>query len=250
MYSFYNTKERVQLNHSKEAEINFKDIWIQLKTNRPLLIVCFFFILNFGVNSIVNSVGIYYVTYNVARPELVKWYGLMGTLPALILMPLMPLMYKWMGKKKLLFTALSLKAIGLLALFLIPPTMVPFVFAGRLIAALGTITAGAFTWALIPETIDYGEYKTGKRASGVIYALVGFFFKFGMAIGGIVPGLILANFGYVANQAQTPEALNGILITMTVIPAVFVIIELVAIFLYNLDEKEHKRILNVLKKRG
>lgn len=246
IYCFLNTQERVQINHSEEAKINVKDIFSQLKVNRPLIIICLFFILNFGVNSIVNSVGIYYVTYNVARPDLVKWYGLMGTLPALILMPLMPLMYKWMGKKKLLFTALSFKAIGLIALFIIPATMVPLVFAGRLIAALGTITAGAFTWALIPETIDYGQYKTGKRASGVIYALVGFFFKFGMAIGGIIPGLILAKFGYVANHAQTPTALHGILFTMTIIPAIFVIIELVAIFFYNLDEKEHKRVLSEL----
>lgn len=250
IYSFRNTKERVPINHSEEAKVNVKDIFLQLKVNRPLLIVCFFFILNFGVNSIVNSVGIYYVTYNVARPDLVKWYGLMGTLPALVLMPLMPLLYKWMGKKKLLFTALALKTIGLIALFIIPATMVPLVFAGRLVSALGTITAGAFTWALIPETIDYGEYKTGKRASGVIYALVGFFFKFGMAIGGIVPGLILSKFGYVANQTQTSTALNGILITMTAIPAVFVIIELIAIFFYNLDEKEHKRVLAELNKRG
>lgn len=246
IYCFLNTQERVQIDHSEEAKINVKDIFSQLKANRPLIIICLFFILNFGVNSIVNSVGIYYVTYNVARPDLVKWYGLMGTLPALILMPLMPLMYKWMGKKKLLFTALSFKAIGLIALFIIPATMVPLVFAGRLIAALGTITAGAFTWALIPETIDYGQYKTGKRASGVIYALVGFFFKFGMAIGGIIPGLILAKFGYVANHAQTPTALHGILFTMTIIPAIFVIIELVAIFFYNLDEKEHKRVLSEL----
>jgi GPH family glycoside/pentoside/hexuronide:cation symporter len=250
IYCFMNTKERVKIDHSKEAKINVKDIFIQLKSNRPLVIICLFFILNFGVNSIVNSVGIYYVTYNVARPDLVKWYGLMGTLPALILMPLMPTMYKLMGKKKLLFTALSLKAIGLIALFLVPPTMVQLVFAGRLIAALGTITAGAFTWALIPETIDYGQYKTGKRASGVIYALVGFFFKFGMAIGGIVPGLILANFGYVANQAQTATALHGILLTMTVIPVIFVIIELGAIFFYNLDEKEHKRVLSELNSAG
>ncbi|WP_459481515.1 glycoside-pentoside-hexuronide (GPH):cation symporter [Clostridium saccharoperbutylacetonicum] len=250
IYCFMNTKERVKIDHSKEAKINVKDIFIQLKSNRPLVIICLFFILNFGVNSIVNSVGIYYVTYNVARPDLVKWYGLMGTLPALILMPLMPTMYKLMGKKKLLFTALSLKAIGLIALFLVPPTMVQLVFAGRLIAALGTITAGAFTWALIPETIDYGQYKTGKRASGVIYALVGFFFKFGMAIGGIVPGLILANFGYVANQAQTATALHGILLTMTVIPVIFVIIELGAIFFYNLDEKEHKRVLSELNNAG
>lgn len=246
IYCFFNTQERVKIKHSEETKINFKDIFLQLKVNRPLVIICLLFILNFGVNSIINSVGIYYVTYNVARPDLVKWYGLMGTLPALILMPLMPAMYKWMGKKKLLFTSLSFKAIGLIALFIIPATMVPLVFTGRLIAALGTITAGAFTWALIPETIDYGQYKTGKRANGVIYALVGFFFKFGMAIGGIIPGLILAKFGYVANQTQTPIALHGILITMTVIPVVFVIIELFAISFYNLDEKEHKRILSEL----
>lgn len=97
IFCFLNTKERVQIDHSEDAKINVKDIFIQLKSNRPLVIICMFFILNFGVNSIVNSVGIYYVTYNVARPDLVKWYGLMGTLPALILMPLMPSMYKMDG---------------------------------------------------------------------------------------------------------------------------------------------------------
>lgn len=246
--SFLSTKERVQISE-EESKVGYKDIFTQLRVNRPLVILCFFFLLNFGVNSIINSVGIYYVTYNVARPDLVKWYGLIGTLPALILMPLIPTLYKVMGKKKLLFTALSCKAIGLLALFIIPPSIVPLVFAGRLISALGTITAGAFTWAMIPETIDYGEYKTGKRASGVIYSLVNFFFKFGMAIGGIVPGIILSKFGYVANHTQTTTALHGILLTMTVIPAIFIIIELFAIYLYKLDEKEHKRVLAELNVR-
>lgn len=45
---------------------------------------------------------------------------------------------------------------------------------------------------------------------GLIYAIIGFFFKFGMALGGVVPGLVLDKFGYVANQAQTPAALMGI----------------------------------------
>nr|WP_094041347.1 MFS transporter [Priestia filamentosa] len=246
--SFLSTKERVQISE-EESKVGYKDIFKQLRVNRPLVILCFLFLLNFGVNSIINSVGIYYVTYNVARPDLVKWYGLIGTLPALILMPLIPTLYKVMGKKKLLFTALSCKAIGLLALFIIPPSIVPLVFAGRLVSALGTITAGAFTWAMIPETIDYGEYKTGKRASGVIYSLVNFFFKFGMAIGGIVPGIILSKFGYVANHTQTTTALHGILLTMTVIPAIFIIIELFAIYLYKLDEKEHKRVLAELNAR-
>jgi GPH family glycoside/pentoside/hexuronide:cation symporter len=249
VYCFFNTKERITLEEEPQS-INFKHIFEQFRVNRPLVIVCSFFIINFGVNSIINSVGIYFITYNVGRPDLVKWYGLMGTLPALVLMPIIPMLHKWLGKKKLLFTALSLKMLGLLALWIIPVSMVPLVFTARIIAAIGTITAGAYTWALVPETIDYGEYKTGKRASGLIYSLIGFFYKFGMALGGIVPGIILAKFGYVANQVQTATAEHGILLTTTIIPAVFIIIELFGVYFYNLDEKEHKRILAELNAKG
>ena len=94
------------------------------------------------------------------------------------------------------------------------------VLIARFIGSCGIIVAGGFMWALIPETIEYGEYKTGKRLSGMIYAIIGFFFKFGLALGGIVPGFMLARFGYVANQVQTPEALQGILITTTIIPII------------------------------
>ena len=104
-------------------------------------------------------------------------------------------------------------------------------------------------WALIPETIEYGEYKTGKRLSGMIYAIIGFFFKFGLALGGIIPGFMLAHFGYVANQVQTPEALSGILITTTLIPIVFLIVAIVDISFYNLDDKKYKDIIQVLENR-
>lgn len=112
-----------------------------------------------------------------------------------------------------------------------------------------SITAGAYMWALIPETVEYGEYKTGKRMGGLIYAVIGFFFKFGMALGGIVPGLVLDRFGYIANQVQTPEALLGILITTTVIPVCLLILAMVDINFYNLDEEKHKKVIRELENR-
>lgn len=75
---------------------------------------------------------------------------------------------------------------------------------------------------------------------GLIYAIIGFFFKFGMALGGVVPGLVLDKFGYVANQAQTPAALMGILITTTIIPVFLLVLALIDINFYNLDEKNIK----------
>lgn len=84
---------------------------------------------------------------------------------------------------------------------------------------------------------------------GLIYAVIGFFFKFGMALGGIVPGLVLDRFGYVANQIQTPEALLGILITVTVIPVCLLILAMIDINFYNLDEEEHQKVVRELENR-
>ncbi|EOR25830.1 MULTISPECIES: MFS transporter [Niallia] len=248
IFCFKSTKERVVLQKS-EDKVKLTDIFEQFRINRPLVVLSIFFIIIFGVNSISNSVGIYYVTYNLGREDLVKWYGLLGSLPALVVLPFLPKISKSLGKKRLLNYALLLNIVGLLALLIIPPSNVALVLIFRLVAAAGSLTAGGYMWALIPETIEYGEYKTGKRMGGLIYAIIGFFFKFGMALGGIVPGLILDKFGYVANQIQTPEALMGILITTTVVPVVFLVLAMVDINFYNLDEKTYDKMIRELENR-
>ncbi|MEK4870292.1 MFS transporter [Niallia sp. FSL W8-1348] len=248
IFCFKSTKERVVLQKS-EDKVKLTDIFEQFRINRPLVVLSIFFIIIFGVNSISNSVGIYYVTYNLGREDLVKWYGLLGSLPALVVLPFLPKISKSLGKKRLLNYALLLNIVGLLALLIIPPSNVALVLIFRLVAAAGSLTAGGYMWALIPETIEYGEYKTGKRMGGLIYAIIGFFFKFGMALGGIVPGLILDKFGYVANQIQTPEALMGILITTTVVPVVFLVLAMIDINFYNLDEKTYDKMIRELENR-
>ncbi|HCO80885.1 MULTISPECIES: MFS transporter [Bacillus] len=248
IFCFKSTNERVTLQKPEE-KIKFSDLFVQLRVNRPLVVLSIFFIIIFGVNSISNSVGIYYVTYNLGREDLVKWYGLIGSLPALMVLPFIPKLHKLLGKKKLLNYSLLLNIVGLLALLVIPPSQITLILIFRLVAAAGSITAGAYMWALIPETVEYGEYKTGKRMGGLIYAVIGFFFKFGMALGGIVPGLVLDRFGYIANQVQTPEALLGILITTTVIPVCLLILAMVDINFYNLDEEKHKKVVRELENR-
>lgn len=248
IFCFKSTKERVTLQKSEE-KIKLSDIFEQFHVNRPLVVLSIFFIIIFGVNSISNSVGIYYVTYNLGREDLVKWYGLIGSLPALVILPFIPRLHQLLGKKKLLNYALLLNIIGLLALLFVPPSYVYLIFFFRLIAAAGSLTAGGYMWALIPETIEYGEYRTGKRMGGLIYAIIGFFFKFGMALGGVVPGLVLDKFGYVANQAQTPEALTGILITTTIIPVFLLVLAMIDIHFYNLDDEKYKNMIRELENR-
>ncbi|MDQ0229653.1 MFS transporter [Metabacillus malikii] len=248
LFCFFSTKERVK--PVSEEKVKFSDIFEQFRKNRPLVVLSIFFVLIFGVNSISSSIGVYFVTYNMGREDLVGLYTVLGSLPAFLCIPLIPYLNKKLGKKVLLNASLILSIIGTLSLLIIPTSMVSLILISRVVTALGTLTAGAFMWALVPETIEYGEYVTGKRLSGLIYAIIGFFFKCGMALGGAIPGVILSQFGYVANETQTSHALLGILIATAVIPAVILLLAMVDINFYNLDNKKHTEVIEELKRRA
>jgi GPH family glycoside/pentoside/hexuronide:cation symporter len=98
-------------------------------------------------------------------------------------------------------------------------------------------------WALVPEVIAYGEYTTGRRIAGIVNALTGIFFKAGMALGGVVPGLVLALVGFEAGAAvQTPLALQGILWMVCVIPAVLLLLAIWIISKYELSDERMDQI--------
>lgn len=246
---FKSTKERVRVpaSHNK---IKASDIFEQLKFNRPLVILSVFFFVIYGVKSVVSSTGIYYVTYYMGKPDLVKWYSAIGTFPALLIIPFIPWLSVKMTKKQLMTTSIVTDIIGMFGLFVLPHTWIPLIFISRGIASVGNGMISAFMWALIPETVEYGEWKTNKRVGGMIYAVIGFFFKCGNALGGAIPGIVLAMTGYVAKKAQTPTALTGILVATSVIPICLYLIAIICMKFYNLDKETYRKISAELKERN
>lgn len=246
---FKSTRERVQVPVS-HTKIKFSDIFEQFRVNRPLVVISIFFFVIYGVKSVVNSTGIYYVTYYVGHPELVKWYASIGTLPALFVIPFIPWLNRKLTKIQLMTISIATDIVGMLGLYIFPANWITAIFLARGIAAIGNGMISAFMWALIPETIQYGEWKTNKRLSGIIYAVIGLFFKCGNALGGMIPGLVLAMSGYAANQVQTPAALHGILVTTAVIPICLYAIAIVCMRFYNLDKETYKKISAELQERN
>ena len=93
-------------------------------------------------------------------------------------------------------------------------------------------------WALVPEVVTFGEYTTGRRVAGIVNALICIFMKAGMALGGTIPGLVLALVGFnSASQAQTPLAEQGILWLVTLIPALLFLLAICVIGKYELTDK-------------
>lgn len=68
----------------------------------------------------------------------------------------------------------------------------------------------SLNWALVPDTVDYGEWKTGIRAEGSVYTGYTFFRKISAALAGFLPGIMLTQIGYVPNIAQSDATLQGL----------------------------------------
>ena len=191
----------------------------------------------------------YYIKYNVGREDLTSIFILFTSLPGLISLAIMPYLVKKVGKKQLLILGTIVSMIGLAGLYIFSAKGLFLVFASRFVAGFGATLIMALIWDMVPDTIDYGEYTTGKRLAAINNAAVGFFFKIGTALAGIIPGFILDRAGYVPNTVQTPQALDAIKFTLAGVPFIFFVIALIPMFIYKLDNKECERIANDLKGR-
>ena len=95
----------------------------------------------------------------------------------------------------------------------------------------------ALTWALYADVADYGEFKYGRRSTGLIYSASLFSIKAGILIGGFLVPLFLARFGYVKGAAtQTLQALLGITLAFSIGPALFALLKAVALLIYPLNQ--------------
>lgn len=121
----------------------------------------------------------------------------LGSLPAFIFMPMVPAIKRKVGKKNMFYIFLTIAIFGMAMLYVISKFMdmeknMGLVYVAQFIKSTGVIVATGYMWALVPEVISYGEYTHGKRISGTVNALTGIFYKAGMALGGVVPGYVLA----------------------------------------------------------
>ena len=244
IFCFTQCKERVVMDAKESSNVKVSDLWMEFVRNKPLRIVAFFFITAFAMMSVSNAADAYFMNFNVgATPLLTTLFMWLGTIPAFIFMPLVPAIKRKIGKKGMFYLFLGVAIVGMIMMYTfvsIPALKTNFFLLclAQFVKSTGIITATGYMWALVPEVISYGEYTTGKRISGIVNALTGIFFTAGMALGGVVPGLVLAWVGFNADAAkQTPLAEQGILWLVCVIPAILLLLAIWIISKYELSDE-------------
>ena len=107
-------------------------------------------------------------------------------------------------------------------------------------------------YAIIPDCVEYGEWKTGLRNDGFQYAFVSLGNKIGMAIGTAMLAMLLGKYGYVANQTQNSAVISIMKHSFSTIPGILWIVTAIVLFFYRLNKKRYNEIVEDLKngKRG
>jgi glycoside/pentoside/hexuronide:cation symporter, GPH family len=153
------------------------------------------------------------------------------------------------GKKAIVQIGFALTAIFMASFIFLPANAIGATFALEYIRALAFAPTIPLLWAMFADVVDFAEWKTGRRTTGVIYATIMFGLKAGLSLGGAMAGWILALYGYKANMVQTPTALMGIRLTVSVYPAIFFLIVVLTMFFYKIGKRLNIQIQDELAER-
>ncbi len=172
--------------------------------------------------------------------------GLIGQLIGALITPMLTRRFE----KNHLVIGMNLLHAALLALcFFIPPDQ----FAAIVVVhSIGILTFGVvitLLFSMYTDCAEYGEWRTGKHTAGLIVSASMFSLKFGSAVGGALPGFMLAWFGFVANQVQIDSAITGIRLMFNVLPAIFFLMGGLLMFFYTINRELLSRVEKELHER-
>lgn len=152
--------------------------------------------------------------------------------------------------KRVLAVLLTLiTAVSYTSFYFLPPDNFGLLLV---VNAVGTLCMGptsALVWAMYADVADYGEWKFGRRSTGLVYSASLFALKSGTTIAGFLLPMFLAWFGFVPNVGQAPAALLGISLAFSVMPGFFALLKAAALWVYPLHRQEVQRIERELSER-
>jgi GPH family glycoside/pentoside/hexuronide:cation symporter len=140
------------------------------------------------------------------------------------------------GKRMVMNIAILIGIVSSAWLYLIGPGGITMIFVLSAITEFSTGPIVALFFAMLADAADYSEWKTNRRATALVFSAGTLSIKFGTAVAASISGWMLAWFGYVANVEQTSEALLGIRLLFSLIPAGVGVLLFVVFQFYRLDE--------------
>jgi glycoside/pentoside/hexuronide:cation symporter, GPH family len=246
--AFFATKERIQPDPQQKTSLG-QDV-ADLFQNRPWVVLFLATLFYFAALAVRGSVMLPYFRYLSGNADLFSWFSAFG-LASLIAGVACSAAVNARIDKRWLFIG-SMLTTGTLSavLLLIPPHATTVIITVEVLRQFCFGLSGPIIWAMMGDVADYGEWKTGRRASGTVTAAVVFALWAGLALGGAIAGWLLSGYGFVSEaNVQTARCLLGIRMTASVYAGLAFVAAAICLIFYPVTREVNQKIADELAER-
>lgn len=237
LITYFSTKEIHDENEEivpQQANIfkGFKEVMC-----KPLVLVLLAMVFCAFCMILPSVSGTYYMIYFIGRPDLIGPYMGICMGSGMITSIVAPMLMKKFSAKALAATAFIADVVAGLIVYFVGNGAIPVLFACFFVVGLATGMLMVTITTMLSQTANYIATKQGHRADGICFSMNSFAIKVGQAIASAVVSFLLAATGYIANQPQSEAALQGILMSRSILPAVVAVFGLICVLMWKVDEK-------------
>ncbi len=235
LVTFKNTKERLIDPPVTVSQPGFVDSVKAAVKNKYWVLLFLIFIVFSAAESMYTGASAYYAENLLGDTSFVALVSFLLYIPALIGMLFMQPVYRRFGKIAPMIVGAVIFVIGSVVMA-IDPGNLNLAIAGTLIRGIGRIPIFGAIWGMLPDTIEYGEWKTGKRVEGILYSAGSMGQKAGYGFGAALLGWIMGAAGYDGLQDVQPDsAITAISAVFIHIPAALFVVLIVLFAFYKLE---------------
>ncbi|HEY0208415.1 MFS transporter [Acerihabitans sp.] len=249
LFCFATVRERVKpavpTNDALKADL--RDIWKNDQWVRILMLTFF----NVCPGFIRMAATMYYITYAMDKASgFASLFISLGVVGMMIGSWLAKPLTDRFCKLKVFFWTNIILAVFSSGFYFLNPHLTSLILVMYFVLNILHQIPSPLHWSLMADVDDYGEWKTGKRITGISFSGNLFFLKVGLAVAGAFVGFVLSAYGYQADAIrQSPSAVQGIVLLFTVIPGVGYLITAGVVRLLKVDSKLMRQIQDDLEKR-
>ena len=248
MITFLFTRERVNTSEDKRMAVPISLGFKALVKNKYWFMATLNLVLIFIAQGVNGSSEVYYAKEVLGNGNLVGTFSVALQVTQIVCMLFIAGFVKKFGKRNVLMAGAAIMIVGY-GIMGIGAESLPVLILGCMLRGVGNAGISACMFAMVTDTIEYGEWKTGIRTEGLINSAASFGQKIGNGLSNVVMGAILAAGGYVGTAAtQTASAISAIKVSYIYVPIILTAAQLVVLAFYHLD-KEYDMILEDIKKR-
>ncbi len=259
--TFISTKERVSPPAAQKTPIkqDLKDLfankpWVILLITTMLMILCFATRISITPHYFKYYVGVQDINlFGKVRTfdfvTLTSWFNGINQALSVLAMLSTKLIARVLGKKKAFMTLFLITIITMALYLFLKPQHVIMMFVLQMIGSLSGAPLTPLIWGMYADTADHSEWKTGRRATGLVFSASTMSQKFGWAIGSAFAAMLLSLVGFQANVAPTQGVLSGLRALIGIVPAIAGGLAIIALTFYKLDENTMQKVETDLNKR-